>query len=613
MLPAPNLDDRRFQDLVDDAKRAVQQRCPEWTDHNVSDPGVTLIELFAQMTDAVLYRLNQVPERNYLKFLDLVGVCLLPPAAATTDVTFWLSAPQREPVVVAEGTECATRRGAGADIVTFSTTADLAIVPCSLLGLRTAPVGGTSLAHSDGAACFSPVPQPGDALLVGLSDPVPSCAVAFRVECDVEGIGVDPDDPPLVWEAWTGETWTRCGVERDETGGLNRPGDIVLHVPPDHVASVLSGQRAGWLRARVVEAGVGKPDYSVSPTVRVASACTVGGTIGAVHGRTVRGEVLGSSQGVAGQRFRVAQGPVVPGVPAVVEVDGTPWTLVDDLAAAGPRDRHVVLEPGEVCFGPAVREPDGALRSYGAVPPRGAVVTLRAYRTGGGAAGNVRPRTLTVLRSSIPCVSRVENRREATGGRDGETVEQVKARGPLALRTRNRAVTAADFEYLTQVAAPELARVRCVPGDPVRVLVVPAAVPQDGRLRFGQLVPEQDTLRRVAEHLDTRRVLGSRVVVEPPRYVGVTVVAEVRGTTAARDAALEALYAHFSPLSWEFGRPVQTGDVHAVLAPVVDLVEQVRLFPADPVTGERGAPVARIAVDPGALVFSYDHQVLVLG
>ena len=43
-LPAPHLDDRRFQDLVDEAKRLVQQRCPEWTDHNVSDPGVTLID-----------------------------------------------------------------------------------------------------------------------------------------------------------------------------------------------------------------------------------------------------------------------------------------------------------------------------------------------------------------------------------------------------------------------------------------------------------------------------------------------------------------------------------------------------------------------------------------
>ena len=77
-LPVPNLDDRRFQDLVDDAKRLVQQRCPEWSDHNVSDPGVTLIELFAWMTDQVVYRLNRVPDRNYVKFLELIGVSLYP-------------------------------------------------------------------------------------------------------------------------------------------------------------------------------------------------------------------------------------------------------------------------------------------------------------------------------------------------------------------------------------------------------------------------------------------------------------------------------------------------------------------------------------------------------
>src|SRR3712207_2330626 len=73
-LPAPYLDDRHFQDLVDDAKRLVQQRCPEWTDHNVSDPGVTLIEAFAQMVDQVIYRLNRVPDLHYVKFLELIGV-----------------------------------------------------------------------------------------------------------------------------------------------------------------------------------------------------------------------------------------------------------------------------------------------------------------------------------------------------------------------------------------------------------------------------------------------------------------------------------------------------------------------------------------------------------
>src|SRR3982750_1973793 len=100
VLPAPDLDDRRFQDLVKDAKRLVMQRCPEWTDHNVSDPGVTLIETFAFMTDQLLYRLNRVPDRLYVKFLELIGVRLFPPTPARTDVTFWLSTEADGPITI---------------------------------------------------------------------------------------------------------------------------------------------------------------------------------------------------------------------------------------------------------------------------------------------------------------------------------------------------------------------------------------------------------------------------------------------------------------------------------------------------------------------------------
>jgi len=92
-LPSPNLDDRTFQQIVDDVKRQIGRRCPEWSDHNVSDPGVTLIELFAWMTEMSLYRMNQVPEKNYRKFLELIGVTLEPPAPARTDLRFWLSRP----------------------------------------------------------------------------------------------------------------------------------------------------------------------------------------------------------------------------------------------------------------------------------------------------------------------------------------------------------------------------------------------------------------------------------------------------------------------------------------------------------------------------------------
>src|SRR4051794_10369016 len=125
-LPAPHLDDRRFQDLVDEAKRMVQVRCPEWSDHNVSDPGVMLIETFAFMVDQLLYRLNRVPDRLYAKFFELTGLTLLPPTAARAFVTFWLSAPQPEMIPIPRGTEVATLRSTADNSTSFTTVDDLA-------------------------------------------------------------------------------------------------------------------------------------------------------------------------------------------------------------------------------------------------------------------------------------------------------------------------------------------------------------------------------------------------------------------------------------------------------------------------------------------------------
>src|SRR6478672_5497441 len=179
-LPVPNLDDRRFQDLVDEAKRLVQQKCPEWTDHNVSDPGVTMIELFAWMTDQVVYRLNRVPDRNYVKFLELIGVTLFPATAARTQVTFWLSAAQPDVVTIASGTQVATIRTDTSEAIVFGTTDALPIVPCELARLGSMIDGKSFRDHTEALAKgtdvygFHEVPQPDDALLIGLSEAVPS-------------------------------------------------------------------------------------------------------------------------------------------------------------------------------------------------------------------------------------------------------------------------------------------------------------------------------------------------------------------------------------------------------------------------------------------------------
>ncbi len=499
------------------------------------------------------------------------------------------------------------------------------------------------LLRGDGAACFSTPPQDGDALLLGLSEPASGCAVVLTLDCSTAGVGVDPEDPPLAWEAWTAAGWAPCELERDGTGGFNKAGDVLVHVPPGHVTSSIGRARAAWLRVRVVESRPDQPAYSASPLLHAAEAAVLGGTVAAVHADRVLGEVVGTSAGVAGQRFVLQRSPVVPGeTTVVVEVaepkqEGgsawRPWQVVADFGDSGPDDRHVVLEhrTGELAFGPVVREPDGGVRQLGRVPAAGAVVRVREYRTGGGAHGNVGPGTLAVLTSSLPYISEVGNRRAAAGGRDAEDVEEAKARGPVVLRHRGRAVTAEDFEHLARAAAPEVARVRAVTAGEgasaggVRVLVVPA-VPAAGRLEFGQLVPDPLTLQRVADALDGVRLLTTRVVVEPPTYQGVTVVARVRAGARHSARAVEAsvhaaLDRWFSPVSggpdgrgWPFGRTVHVGEVYGLLQALegVDLVEDARLYAADPVSGVRGDAAQRIELDGNALVFSFEHQVRVL-
>jgi predicted phage baseplate assembly protein len=643
-LPAPNLDDRNFQSLVNEAKRMVQQRCPEWTDHNVSDPGVTLIETFAYMVDQLIWRMNKVPDRTYIKFLELIGLRLAPPSAARAPVTFWLSAPQEQTIAVAAGTEVATPRSEDEPVV-FRSVSDLAIVPCSLQTVVTdagEQVDRTETLLADQPFyAFAEVPEVGNCFYVGLSNPVPSCAVTLRFGCDIEGVGVDPRYPPLVWEAWTGDEWTVCELDRDETGGLNRDGDVVLHVPTGHVAhAAIARTAAGWLRCRIVEAAEWQPSYSASPRVTRLSAFTAGGTVDAVHAEIIVDEIIGMSEGVAGQRFALRHRPVVAGdTPYVVEVSTIEgweeWTLVDDFAASGADHCHFTIDEtaGEVVFGPVVREPDGTLTQYGKVPDKPWPIRIREYRAGGGRQGNVARNTITTLKSTIPYVARVSNRRAAQGGTDGETIENAKQRGPILLRTRERAVTPEDYEHLTLRAAHDVARVRCVPagsGDTeagaVRLLIVPRV--EDGAygaLDFGQLVLPEATYERVADYVDARRTIGARVAIEPPSYVTISIVAALRAqprydARRLETQALEALYGYFHPVrgghdasGWPFGRPIHAGEVYSVLQSLrgVEFVEDVRLYPADPLTSQREQRQDRIELGPNDLVFSWDHQVMV--
>jgi predicted phage baseplate assembly protein len=644
-LPVPDLDDRHFQDLVDDAKRMVQKQCPEWTDHNVSDPGVTLIETFAFMVDQLLWRLNRVPDRIYVKFLELLGMRLQPPSAARAEVTFWLSGVRPELFTVPAGTVVTTTRTEHDEAIEFTTVADLEIVPCALSRFAVEAGGNLTdetmaLGGRDGVQCFGLVPRPGHAFYVALPDAVPSCIVVLRLQCDIEGVGVDPEHPPIVWEAWNGSGWSECDLEQDGTGGLNQAGDIVLHVPPTHVPHSVQRSLGGWLRCRTTTPETWQPFYRASPRITRLDAFTMGGTAPAINARIVVDEVIGSSEGVAGEVFPLQHRPVVEAseIPSrLVVSQGTgwqEWNPVENFATSGPEDLHYVLDgaAGEVRFGPAVQLPDGTLQHFGRVPAAGSSVKIRRYCSGGGRGGNVAAGALSVLRTSLPYIGKVENRRAASGGVDGETMDNAKLRGALQFRSRDRAVTTFDYEHLTREAAVEVARVRCLAnGDAdrrhaVNVLVVPhVGEGPHGAVDLAALAPSEELLGRVAAYLDERRTVGSRVVVEPPRYMAITVVASLRcrqrhDPGALEGAALDAIYGYFHPLrggpegdGWPFGRPVNRGEVFAVLQalPGLDYVDDVRLYPANPLDGSRGDAAERIDLGPEELIFSFGHQVRV--
>ena len=123
-LPSPNLDDRTFAQLVEEARTRIQASCPEWSDLSVSDPGMALVEVFAFLTETLIYRLNRVPQKAYIEFLRLLGVGLLPSEAAGVNLVFTLSKPATKPVEIPLGTRVTvSRTDSGGDPPIFTVDA----------------------------------------------------------------------------------------------------------------------------------------------------------------------------------------------------------------------------------------------------------------------------------------------------------------------------------------------------------------------------------------------------------------------------------------------------------------------------------------------------------
>jgi predicted phage baseplate assembly protein len=662
-LPTANLDDRRFQDIVDQAKRMIPQYCPEWTDHNVSDPGVTLIELFAWMTEMLLYRVNQVPEKMYVKFLELLGVRLEPPRAAQAPVTFYLSAPQPNTVVIPADTEVATVRTETSPAVIFTTEADLPLRPPSIIGAysRAAGRGGAWAVHDLSQlalagrriALFPAQLAADDAFYIALEADHSQHVLALVVSCEnAGGAGIDPTNPPLEWQVWQGTMsgrWSNCEVEYDGTGGFNQDGEIILHLP--HMASdELQGVKGYWLRCRLTDAQAGANSYRASPEIYRLAIETRGGTTSARHAVSVFNERLGRSDGTAGQSFTLLHAPVLArdttrDYLSLHSPDGEPeqWQEVADFGDSGPHDRHYLLDSldGSLTLGPALLQPDGTVYRFGKVPVKDSELRISRYQFGGGVAGNIPRSALAVMKTSIPYVARVSNRAAAVGGRDAQSLDDARLRVPQILRTRQRAVTADDYEYLA-AQVKQVARAYCLapgaqpgqsdapaPGQ-VTLLVLPQIEQSEGQILPEELVLSAELRNLVQAYLSERSLIGSRLVVHAPQYIWISVQARLR-IRPRSERVLEAdvqrqaealLYRYLNPFhggpagdGWPFGRDLHVSEIYALLQRVtgVEFVDEVQISIREPGRSGGAQPViGRLETPDQSLICSYQHRVEVV-
>lgn len=374
-LPKSNLDDRDYKDLVDECLLRIPRYCPEWTNFNPSDPGVTMVELFAWLTDQMLLRFNQVPKRNYITFLELLGIRLQAPEPARTAVTFYLTRPQVETdrfAPIKAGTEIATESIDGEAAVIFSTDRDLEIGIPKIAYLLTSEIAHRTLTttitttttnpsdptarqieaqqattrqieaqlHRQGNIqnnewigrdqpvfrlqpreenCFYLVFEPSEAL--------DGSVLVLTISGEPAGpTGIDPRRPPRHWEAWDGTNWQPILRHETEDGTLGfsfdegeqailtavKTAEVKLHLPINWPITTFDGYAGRWLRCVYRKTDSTQAGYRYSPLFNRITARSIGGSTMASQCAIVTDELLGESNGKSGQVFELQAQGILP-------------------------------------------------------------------------------------------------------------------------------------------------------------------------------------------------------------------------------------------------------------------------------------------------------------
>lgn len=531
-----DLFDRRFDDLVASARARIPNLAPDWTDHNLHDPGITLIELLAWTAEAQIYALSRMRKDERIAYGALLGIVPHGPLAAAGEV--WPRAPVTQWQVVARDAEAGTGKP---DAPLFWPAADIALVPVAVTALRTRLADGAQLDRLDANARngasyepFGPHGCPGDVLELslrcdgGMQLPAQARSGAARMSLGVRvasGLAVAAGPVPALRVTLAGAGVRLVLPVEDGTAGFSRNGVLLLDL------SGLAPHPALSEFTLYIHAPRG---FAVAPRIRSIEP----NVLPLLQARIVKQEVH-IATGQPGQELKLGWpglqfGAGAPEVVVESRADGEAlgWQRTSDLAASRPADLHYLLDEssGRIWFGNGIN---------GKLLHAGDQIWL-SYSASAGAQGNL-PRSqawsVTALGARFG-----ENLDPMSGGADALDLAGLRSAARRRVREQRPLVTAADVRAAAsalqdlQVARAELLqRPACCGQAQAAVLTLVAL-----RARQPGEAGAEDArwLEALRARLAPRLPLGTRLRVIAPRYLRLRVRARLLAQPMASPALI---------------------------------------------------------------------------
>jgi hypothetical protein len=184
------------------------------------------------------------------------------------------------------------------------------------------------------------------------------------------------------------------------------------------------------------------------------------------------------------------------------------WNSERDLLSSGRLDRHFVAEIDDEGYA-VLRFGDGV---YGAAPEQGSTFYAR-YRTGNGISGNVGAGSIAHILSDDPAITGACNPMPARGGTEAESIDEVRMKAPVSLRTLERAVTLEDYAVIAE-RFPEVEKAAATFHWTGSWHTINLTID-----RKGGLAVDEDFKKRMLQYMERFRMTGHDLLVEGPIYV----------------------------------------------------------------------------------------------